>query len=934
MLAVYALRTEHLENPLGIGERRPRLSWKLRSDRQDVMQVAYQVQAFPSEAASSPLWDTGRVESSRSHGLRYDGPELRSGQRVYWRVRVWDNHGQVSEFSEPAWFELGLLEAGDWQASWVEPEEEVVPDAYKPAPYIRKEFEVGPGLVRARAYLTARGLYRFYLNGIEATDELFAPGFTSYYHRLQVRTYDITALLREGTNAWGIILGDGWWRGSTGAGSVRNNFGYKLALLGQLVLEYADGSTQVVGTDASFKTSIGPLQKSDLKAGEVYDNRIVLDGWSEPGYDDSSWRPVQEVSLGLNNLVASAGPRVCRHERFHPQVLRTPNGETVLDFGQNVAGWVEMEVEGPTGTEVVLVHGEALDRDGNFTLRNLAMFDQEVRDFQEVHYILRGEGRERYEPHFAFFGFHYVLLRGYPGDVRPEDFTAIAIYSDLEDVGTFECSHPLINQLVSNARWSQKGNFLDIPTDCPTRERAGWTGDAQLYCKTATLFMDVYAFFEKWLTDLSVEQYPNGCVGNTVPNVNGLHNVEEWERLRSTVQDPFMLMMLHRPGEPSPIDGSAGWGDAAVIIPWTLYLCYGDREILERQYASAKAWVDYMAQRARESNELHRDKSWYSSYTDGELDANYVWDTGYHWGEWLEADLAGAQDDELREELERRFREGDPLVATAYLAHSAGLLGRIAEVLGKVDDAERYAALSERVKKVYDKHFVPPDGRILLDRQAPNVRTLAFDLASESKRAAVAARLDELVREKGYHLNTGFLSTPFLLPVLVDYGYADTAFRLLEQETCPSWLYAITKGATTIWEQWDAVSPEGEVSGSLNHYAYGAVCDFLFSYVVGIRPRWEAPGYRRFILSPLPGGSLEWARATFESPYGTIRSSWERGSEHVTYRFSVPANTRAEVRLPAPPKALDYVATHHPDARYEEGRVVFEVGSGEYEVTI
>jgi len=929
MIEAIFLRTEHLDNPLGLDAEHPRLGWKLRSDRKNVLQTAYRVQASASEDFQTLRWDSGKVETGESQGILYAGPKFHSLERTYWRVKVWSNHGEESPYSRPAFFETGLLHTSDWKARWIEPEKEVDILAYKPAPYIRKEFTVRKGLVSARACFTAKGLYSFFLNGVEGTDHLFTPGFTSYYKRLQYQVYDVTELLQEGANALGVILGDGWWRGMTGGADLKNNFGYKVAFLGQLVLNYDDGSREIVGSDESFRTSHGPLLKSDMKAGDLYDARINIDGWNQPGYDDSSWEQVAVAEGTFGNLIGTRSVPVKQKERFTPTVLRTPNGETVLDFGQNIAGWVEMKVQGNAGTEVVLVHGEALDRDGNFTLKNLE-HKEPLEDFQQVRYILAGNGVERYRPRFSIFGFQYVLVKNYPGEVQPENFTAVAIYSDLEETGDFTCSNPLINQLVSNSRWSQKGNFMEVPTDCPTRERAGWTGDAQVFARTAADFMNVYPFFEKWMADVAAEQFADGSVGSTVPTVIGHHNAEEWERVMMHNTDPMLAMRRPKPGTPSMLDGSAGWGDAAVIIPWTMYLCYGDKAILEKQYDSAKAWVDYMAACARTANEQYKDTPPYQNVTDGELDADYIWDTKFHWGEWLEADT---EFNDLVSAMTKA--QGTlPYVATAYYAYSTRLFSEMAAVLGKPEEEEQYRARYEKIKRVYNQYFIKDDGHMVDDRQAPNVRTLAFGLADEDKKQAVADRLAQLVAEQDYHLNTGFLSTPFILQVLADHGYADTAFRLLEQETCPSWLYAVTKGATTIWESWRGVKPNGELSGSLNHYSYGAVCNFLFSGIAGIRPVWDVPGYKHFLLKPMYGGKLTHASATFESPYGTIRSSWEMAGQGVSYRFEIPANTTATVMLPGSIDDMDKVSSEYSDARFEEGRIVFTVGSGEYEFTI
>ncbi|WP_336772527.1 alpha-L-rhamnosidase [Paenibacillus sp. MMO-58] len=929
MLEVLSLRTEYLNNPLGLDAKEPRLGWKLRCDGNNVMQTAYQVQASSAASFATILWDSGKVETSESQVIRYAGPALKSMERVYWRVKVWNNLGEESAFSEPAYFETGLLHFSEWSARWIEPEKEVDIHAYKPAAYIRKEFSVKKGLVSARACLTAKGLYSFFVNGVEGTDHLFTPGFTSYYKRLQYQVYDVTPLLKEGANTLGVILGDGWWRGATGGASLKNNFGYKVAFLGQLMLEYEDGLREIIGSDDSFKTSHGPLLKSDMKAGDLFDARVAMDGWNQAGYDDSTWDYVQITDDGFDNLIATRSVPVRKKEIFTPIVMQTSNGETVLDFGQNIAGWVDMKVQGEAGTKVVLIHGEALDRDGNFTLKHLGEHET-IEDFQEVHYILAGNGVESYHPRFSIFGFRYVLVKNYPGDIQAENFTAVAVYSDLEETGDFTCSNPLINQLASNSKWSQKGNFMEVPTDCPTRERAAWTGDAQVFSRTAADFMNVYPFFEKWMADVAAEQFQDGSVGSTVPTVLGHHCTEEWERVSKEITNPMMAMRRPKPGTAGMLDGSSGWGDSAVIIPWTMYLCYGDKAILENQFDSAKAWVDYMAACARNANERFKETPAYQTYTDGELDADYIWDTRFHWGEWLEADT---EFNDLFAAMSKS-QGCHPDVATAYYAYSTRLLAEMALVLEKTEEEAKYRERYEKIRRVYNKYFIKENGIILDDRQAPNVRTLAFGLAEEGKKQAVADRLAQLVIEQDYHLNTGFLSTPFILHALADNGHADIAFRLLEQDTCPSWLYAVTKGATTIWESWRGMKPNGELSGSLNHYSYGAVCDFLFAGIAGIRPVWEIPGYKHFLLKPLVGGTLTNASATYASLYGNIQSSWEKSNEQVTYRFGVPANTTATIMLPGTLDDQKRVKGDFPDARYEEGRIVFTVGSGDYTFTI
>ncbi len=926
MLEIYDLRTEYRNSPLGIDAVRPRLSWKIKSSERNVVQVAYQITASHDPHGLRAIWNSGRIESDASQHVLWDGPSLSSAERVYWTVKVETNHAVA--ISPMTSFEMGLLHASDWDAEWIEVEDEVDPEAYKPAPYLRKEFDVRDGLEKARIYQSAHGLYEFWINGERGTLDVFKPGFTSYYARTQYQAYDITPLLLPGRNCWAVMLGDGWWRGKTG-GITRNNFGYKLSFIGQIVLTYADGTTEVITSDQHFKTATGGLLKSDMKEGDLFDARLEPNGWRKVGFDDSHWKCAQAESEGygdIRTLIASRSVPVREHEHFTPTVLRTPNGETVLDLGQNIAGYVKMKLRGgQSGETVTLIHGETLDENGNFTQKNIKV-NPNTR-LQEVEYILKGDEEEQYTPLFSIFGFQYVLIKGFSGEILPGDFTAVAVYSAMEDTGEFTCSHPLINQLVSNSRWSQKGNFMDVPTDCPTRERSPWTGDSQIYVRTAADFMNVYPFFEKWLLDLNVEQYASGKIANTIPATISVHNPVEWKRQRETINsvtDPTIKMIMEMAmgdlDNGSLADGSSGWGDTATITPYILYLCYGDPQILDNQYDSAKKWVDYIVGEAQKTNPTYSDLK----YNQNPDDAQLVWDTGYHWGEWLEPDVK-YEDDQQR--IISLYQNPQYLVATMYYFHSASLLARMAGILGKLDDEEKYHGIAENVKCVYNKYFIQDDGTISEGRQAPNVRALAFDLVDTKKKQAVAAKLAQMITENGNRLNTGFLATPYLLQVLADNGYADLAFKVLEQEQSPSWLFNVKAGATTILEDWQGFE---KCVASFNHYSFGAVCDFLFAGVAGIRPEIEHPGYKHFLIKPLVGGTLSMAHAKYESVYGPIEASWKRDGDLVNYAFSVPANTTATVMLAANETAIGLVKRTYPDAVYANGRIVFSLGSGRW----
>ncbi len=889
MLQIYACTTEHMKDPVGVDAQHPRLSWKLRSDQRDVFQTAYQISA---RSNGTEIWDSGVVTSGETRNIRYDGPTLSSAQQVEWTVTVWA--GKECAVSEPARFEMGLLSPSDWRAMWVQPETEPIDyDARKPVAYLRRAFSVRPGLLRARIYQSAHGLYEFWLNGQRGTKDIFKPGLTSYHFRTQYQSYDITSLLTEGENVWAVELADGWWRGSTGGGNF-NNFGFNTHFIGQLVLEYTDGEIEYVVSDPTMKHATGVLLYSDMKLGDCYDARLEPEGWMLPGFDDSSWGYVCPAKdcCSLEQQVPSRSVPVREKERFPARVLRDSKGDLVLDFGQNIAGYVSMTLRDcRPGQKITLCHGEGL-KDGAFSTGNIV---DSGGPFQQVEYICSGAKEESYCPRFSVFGFRYAKLTGYEGEILPGDFTAIAVYSDLDETGQFTCSNPLLNQLVNNSRWSQKGNFLDVPTDCPTRERSPWSGDSQVYCRTAADFMDVYPFFEKWLYDLSLEQFEDGCVGNTFPATLALHNPEERQRMIEQNRFVFAPPTLAGPGKTGDrMDGSAGWGDTATITPMTMYLCYGDKAILEQQYESAKRWSLYQRTAAREHNPLYEGQPQYHRETNGILDADYIFDTRFHWGEWLEPDGVENGGPSSFDPLDMEKR-GNPLVATAYLYYSSMLVAQMAEILEKPEDAADFAAYAAQVKRVYNRYFIQSDGTILPGRQAPYVRTLAFGLANEENEHKVAAKLAEAVERNDYRLNTGFLSTPYLLAQLCRYGYTKHAFRVLEQTKCPGWLHPVLLGATTILESWSGLDG---FSNSFNHYSYGAVCDFLFSGVAGIQPTLEAPGYREIILRPTVGGSLTHAEAEYESACGLIRSGWKRDGDIVRYHFEVPANTTARLILP------------------------------------
>ncbi len=883
------LTCEYFVNPLGLGARRPRLSWKLRADEtaRDVRQSAYRIIVTADSGGDDVIWDTGKVSSDRSVHVRYAGPELSSGQRCYWRVRVWDQSDRPSDWSPSGWWEMGLLDAADWQAQWITPDwdDPQDPAQPRPAPLLRRPFALDGQVRAARLYATSLGLYELYLNGRRVGDGLLTPGWTSYNKRLQYQTYDVTDLLVEGANVIGAMLADGWYRGHLGFEGQRNLYGDCLALLAQLRVTYTDGRTAIIVSDAHWRATPGPIRMAEIYHGETYDARLERTGWDCPGFDDAGWSAVRILDHRKDHLVAQVGPPVRQQEELRPvSIVTSPTGECIADFGQNMVGWVRLRVRGASGTTVTLKHAEVLDRDGNFYTENLRAARQTLE------YTLKGEGEEVYEPRFTFMGFRYVKVEGWPGELTPDDLTGVVVHSDIPPIGHFECSNPLVNQLQHNIVWGQKGNFVDVPTDCPQRdERLGWTGDAQVFVRTACFNRHVAAFFTKWLRDLSADQHPDGSVPYVIPDVlSG--------------------------GVPGRAAGSAAWGDAAVIVPWTIYLCYGDRDILEAQYESMTGWVDYMRQQAGE---------------------RYLWMSGFHFGDWL--DYRGSNP------LIPAPVTNTELIATAFFAHSVDLVRRAARVLGKEEDARTYDALFEKVRAAFNAEFVSPNGRVGSGTQTAYVLALHFDLLPKKLRPLAAQRLADEIRKADYHLTTGFVGAPYLCHVLSRFGHTDLAYELLNQESYPSWLYPVRKGATTIWERWDGIKPDGSFQdasmNSFNHYAYGAIGDWLYRVVAGVELDEDAAGYAHVLIQPQPGGGITHARATLETPYGELVVAWQLTEADFRLQATVPPNARATVRIPAdklsqvtesgrPLRAGRNSGVHL--ARAKSGAVTVEVGSGRY----
>ncbi len=831
------VRFEHHRDAFGIGETRPRLSWIIATTARGWRQAGYEVEAYRSDGQ---LCDrTGRVESDQSVLVSWPFAPLSSREHLTVRVRVWGLDEQPSEWSDFSPVEAGLLHADDWAAQFITPDWVEDTTRPQPCPLLRREFDVRAGVTKARLYVTALGVYEAQLNGTTVCDHVLDPGWTSYNHRLRYQTFDVTSQLGEGRNAIGAILGDGWYRGRLGFGGGRRNiYGDRLALLAQLEIDYLDGTTERIVTDETWHAARGPILASDIYDGETYDARLELPGWSAPGYDDHEWVGVRRFDRNLAILVAPTGPPVRRTELVAPVAITTSaSGHTIVDFGQNLVGRLRLTMYGEAGQTITLRHAEVLEN-GELCTRPLRTAQATDR------YTLRGDGVETWEPRFTFHGFRYAEVEGWPGELQAHDIYAVVCHSDMERTGWFECSDPLLNRLHENVVWSMRGNFLDVPTDCPQRdERLGWTGDIQVFAPAACFLYDSAGFLTSWLADLAAEQDIAGVVPFVVPNVI-----------------------------PMPSIPAAAWGDAAVIVPWVLYQRFSDMGVLATQFDSMCAWVDHIATLTGEGR---------------------LWDKGFQFGDWLDPsappDKPGAA------------RTDPHVVATAYFAHSAELLGQVADILGRADDQAHYLQLAAQVRDAFEAEYVTPAGRVLSDSETAYALVLQFGLLRDAEqRRHTGKRLAALVRESGYRISTGFVGTPLVCDALCSVGEFDAAFHLLTQRECPSWLYPVTMGATTIWERWDSLLPDGSVNPgqmtSFNHYAFGAVADWLHRTMGGLAP--AAPGYRHLDVRPCPGGGLTRARARHITPYGAAECAWAIEAGQIEVVVVVPPNATASVTLP------------------------------------
>lgn len=893
IVSASTLRCEYLIDPLAIDTREPRLSWQIQSNSRGTKQSAYQIivatTASSLAANKGDLWDTGKIASNEPIQIAYQGKSLQSRQQCFWKVRVWDQNGKASSWSNAAHWAMGLMEPADWSAKWIGDKLPSVDNVS--ATLLRREFKLSSTALRAIVYASALGVYELHINGQRVGDQLLAPEFTDYHSRTQYQAYDVTSLLRPGANVVAAVLGDGWYAGGIGLArslvkKARTIYGDHPRFIAQLEVDLADGKRERIATDQSWRTTReGPILSSDILDGEAYDARREIPGWDSFGFDDKAWQMANVAPSIRTTLVAQPNEPIRVSREIKPISVSEPKPNIhVFDIGQNMVGWCRLKAQGPAGTTVTIRHAEMLNDDGTIYTDNLRAAKQVDT------YVMRGSGIETFEPHFTYHGFRYVEVTGLSGKPLPDAITGRVFHSAMTEAGSFECSDPTLNKLWQNILWTQRGNMLGIPTDCPQRdERLGWMGDIQIFVGTGIFNMDMAAFFTKWMRDVRDAQAEDGRFADFSPH-------------------PF--------GKDKIFTGVPGWGDAGIVVPWRVWQQYGDKRILSENLESGKRWVEFI--RRNNPDLLWKNKR------------------GNDYGDWLNSDTL--------------IYEGFPnkggqvpkeIFATMMFAYAADLVSRMARVLGKDDEAKKHTQLFEDIKAAFNKAYVAGDGRIQGDTQAGYAIALHFDLLSEKMRPlAVKYMLEGIDRYKG-HMSTGFHSTYRMMLELTGSGHNDVAYKLINNHTFPSWGYSIENGATTIWERWDGYVKgrgfQNKGMNSFNHYAIGAVGEWMYRVILGINNDDAHPAYEHFALRPYPGGGLQWAKGSYDSIRGKIKSSWSVAGGKLKLDVTIPANTTATVYIPAR-DATDVMESGKPASiatgvkflRVENGTVVFLVQSGSY----
>lgn len=875
MLKVNRIHMDY-ESPLIGASGMPQIGWEMESSRRQVVQKSYQLQISENRGFEEPVYDSGVVFAEESAHVQPQGVKLQSAKKYFVRVRV-EDQTEASKWSEPAYFITALLDE-EWRAPFVSVDTTEEDKQSSKGTYVRGCFEVKKPVQEAIAFTTGLGLYQFFLNGEQAGEDEMTPGWTSYRKHLLYQTYDVKALLKEGTNIAGSMLGPGWYKGAMGLTKSRNNYGNQMGFAMQIHLRYEDGSEEDIFTDETWKGCDSPILFSEIYHGEIYDASLEREGWCTCITPEGVWNDTVQVPFDVSVMRAQSGARVKMIDKVEAKrIFDTPKGEQVIDFGQNMAGRIHVTAHGKPGDVIHLKCFEVLDAKGNVYLDNL----REAR--AEMKYTFAREETVTWHPRFTYMGFQYAQIISWPGTPKPENFTAYTLHSDMESKGTLVTSNPLLNQLHHNIIWGMKGNFLDVPTDCPQRdERLGWTGDAQIFSRTACYLMNTYTFYKKWLHDLALDQTEEGGVPHVIPNIEEGHTEDNW----------LLSQSPH---------SAAAWADAAVIIPWTLYLMYGDQEILRIQYDSMRSWIEFMRKHSED----------------------YIWNYKLQLGDWVALDA---------EEGSYFGATPNDLTCTAYFAYSTGLFARIAKILGK-PEAKEYQTLYQNIVKKFQNTFFDAQGNLTSQTQTAHIVALYFQLVPKEYVSKITARLKKLLEKENGHLVTGFVGTPYFCHALSQNGCTKEAYELLLKEDFPSWLYQVKMGATTIWEHWDGLKPDGTMwsadMNSFNHYAYGAIGEWMYRVMAGIEADEAAPGFKHSIIEPQIGGGLEFVEGSYHSCYGVHKVNWRRNGTRIIVDVQIPANTTAEIRLS---KVKELVETDTLQFRTEENCMTASAGSGHYRI--
>lgn len=911
------LKCEYLKNPIGIDVLSPRLSWKIKTTSDNIInqeQVAYQILVATSpeklSEVDADLWNTGQIISDSNKQITYQGTELNSKQKCYWKVKIWNNESNYTAWSEVAKWSMGLLEDSDWSAEWIGNKPDLAQKGYKDyltdyrsknavpktilpvppsSPMLRKRFSVTKEVSDAMLYVSALGYYEIGLNGNKVGNHVLSPEWTDYNKRVQYQTYDVTQNLENGENVLFAILGDGWYLGMLGPTKWhtdyprRGVYGNDRRLIAQLVINYRDGTKEVIDTDESWKiNSDGYIISADNFLGQKIDARKIPSGWRNIKFDDVSWTNAFVDSSLQKNLEAQKNEPIRVYKEFEPVEIMEIGDNFIVDFGQNLTGWTKLEIQGNRGASLKIRHGEMLNEDGTLYTANLAAA------IQEDDYILSGK-QDVFEPSFTYHGFRFIEVSGLNQALDKEMISALAIGSDPEITGVFECSNPKLNQLWHNIVWTQRNNMTSVPTDCPQRdERMGWMGDAQVFCQTSMFSMDMAAFYTKWIKDIRDAQSERGTFPDIAPHTN----------------KPDIRF-----------SNAPAWADAGVIIPWRMYQNYGDKEILIGHYDAMKRYLENIKSQ----------------------NPDHIWlnDVGNNYGDWLNANTIDAKG-----YSNERGEVPKDVFATAFYANSVKLFTKIAVVLDKKEDAKTYQVLYENIRKKFNEAFVDKNVRIKGNTQSAYALALNFDLLPKEKQTFAFEHLIECIEEYDYRISTGFVTTIMLMKELVRRGRVDIAYNLIESERFPSWIYSIDQGATTIWERWD-----GYVKGrgfqnpgmnSFNHYSIGAVGEWMYRIILGINPSEEHPGFKHFTIKPQQGGTLTWAKGSYKSINGLISSEWRKDKKQFKLDVEIPINTSATIILPvnrnAPIKlnskslAIEMINSDH----NMENETAIDLGSGKY----